>query len=138
MLFRLPEHRLETPDLARNKITSSRCQPIVPASRVFVTSPVGRFDEPLVQESLEIVVERPRSKLVSSVRLAGDFLHYSVTVALFPGKRQENMQSRGKQRCTITHNREQVYRNPTELQHTLIELSACNSMLLADSSETAL
>ena len=87
MLFCLPEHRLETPDFTRNKITSNRCQPIVPASRVFVTSPVGRFDEPLIQESLEIVVERPRSELVSSVRLAGDFLHYSVTVALFPGKR---------------------------------------------------
>jgi len=74
----------ETLNLGRKNGLSQRTYPVVPPAGVFISSalPDGLHQTPLNQ-LLQIVVERAWSQLVLPFRLARDFLHNAVAVAVF-------------------------------------------------------
>jgi hypothetical protein len=55
----------------------------------------GVFDEAMVHQFFEIVVERAGAELVSALRLADDLLHDAVAVEIVGSERKEDVQLGG-------------------------------------------
>jgi hypothetical protein len=77
----------------------------------------GFFDEAVVHEFFEIVVERAWAEFVAALRLAGDFLHDAVAVKIFGGQGKQNVElggGEGQESVEVVfHGRKPIYRNPS-------------------------
>ncbi len=77
----------------------------------------GFFDEAVVHEFFEIVVERAGAELVLALRLARDFLHDAVAVEVFGSEREQDVKLGGGEREerveSVFHGRKPIYRIPS-------------------------
>ncbi len=77
----------------------------------------GFFNEAMVHEFFEIVVERAGAELVLALRLARDFLHDAVAVEVFGSEREQDVKLGGGEREerveSVFHGRKPIYRIPS-------------------------
>src|SRR6185503_20544112 len=89
-------HAFETRDFRRENAAAERREPVVAATRIFRVFASSDHNS-LLRQALQVVVENAWSGLVAAFRLAGDLLHDRVSMQLFPGQREQDMQGgRGK------------------------------------------
>ncbi len=120
MRFRFTQDFFEALDFGGEDFAADGGEAIVAAARVAIVGRCGfggLFDEAMVHQLFEIVVERAGAEFVFALRLAGDFLHDAVAVEVLGcqgeqdvelrrGERQENVE-------IVFHGRNPIYRNPS-------------------------
>ena len=111
---------VEAGNLGGEDFAADGAEAIVAAARVAVVGGggfQGFFDEAVVQQFFEIVVERAGAELVLTLRLASDFLHDAVAVEIFGSKCEQDVELGGGEReesvQVVFHGRKPIYRNPS-------------------------
>jgi metallo-beta-lactamase class B len=118
MCLHLAKDTLKALYLRRDDPLSEGRQMVVTAPWILLVAPVDILHQILIQKLLQVVIERSGTELVLVVGLFRDFLHDAVAMPVFTGKRDQNVQSRGRERkksCDIAHSRNPLYRNPYDL-----------------------
>ena len=93
----LTKDTFETANLGGHHSFPERGQTIVSSPRILLALPTDFQNEALIEQSLQIIVKSPWPELVLAVGLKRDFLHDSVAVTVFAGKRDQDMKDCGGQ-----------------------------------------
>jgi hypothetical protein len=120
MRFCFAQDSFEARDFRGKDGAADAGEAIVAASRVAIVGgrgAAGFFDEAVVEQFFEIVVERAGAEFVLSLGLASDFLHDAVAVEIFGSEREQDVElGRGQREERIEsvfHGRNPIYRNPS-------------------------
>jgi hypothetical protein len=120
MHFRFTQNFVEAGNLGSEDFAADSAEAIVAAARVAIVGGGGFrgfFDEAMVQQFFEIVVERAGAELVFALRLASDFLHDAVAVEVFGSECEQDVELGGGEReesvQVVFHGRKPIYRNPS-------------------------
>jgi len=117
----LAHHAFEPGDIRRQHLPSECGQPVIAPPRIVVSrqAPARVFHRPLLQELVEIVVERARAELILPFGLPCHLLHDAVAVTVLACQGEQDVQGRRGERQVQTqvfgHRRIPLYRNPSEM-----------------------
>jgi hypothetical protein len=112
----------EAGDFSGENVAADATEAIVATAGVAIVARSGSglggfFDEAVIHEFFEIVVERAGAELVLALGLASDFLHDAVAMEIFGGECEQDVKLGGGERKesveVLFHGRKPIYRNPS-------------------------
>ena len=98
MCFCISKNTFQALNLSSDHSFAPRCEPVISPAGIVIVSLFRFLHQALIQQFSEIVVKRTGAELVLIVRLACDLLHDPVAVAIFIGKRNQDMKRGGRKR----------------------------------------
>lgn len=118
MLPRFANHAFKSSNFSAKEPAAKTRQAIVAAPGIIAGSSRGTlFDDALIKQLLQIVIQSAGPKLVPPVRLSRHFPHDSVAVAILIGKGKQDVKCGSGQRQisikAFIHSQHPIYRNPT-------------------------
>ena len=120
MRFCFAQNLFEASDFGGEDGAADAGESIVAATGVAIVGgggAAGFFDEAMVHQLFEIVVEGAGAEFVLTLRLARDFLHDAVAVKIFGGQGKQNVElggGEGQESVEVVfHGRKPIYRNPS-------------------------
>ena len=95
MYFGFSDYGLQAADLRREHPAAERGESKIAAARIVMRRRLRRFlHQSLGHELVEVVVKCAGAEFVLALRLAGDLLHDPVTVPVFTGQGEQNVERR--------------------------------------------
>ena len=85
----------ESGDLGREYATTERGESVVAAARILGVPLALFFDDSLIHQALEIVVQGAGAEFVCALRLTRNFLHDAVAMHVVSGEREKDVQGGG-------------------------------------------